>query len=288
MCEDPKKNKAVAQTGAIAAGKGGECVEQLDILVNEICKRVQERLDALDMQGGRISEASDKPKLLILTQEHGTICHEALECPKLAEYYQTECALLKEYACDMQDYEAVIAYNLTNEALGKIANGIFDNGYTRLFGTALLTGKKIFIPEEEVELFRYRNQAPILYYRRLEENLKLLRGSGVVIAANKDLQSLILTGQPGESSSERTVVAEKPAAAPEKPVVSEEQPEAEQKEICISKKVITEKDITAAHGEKALVVVVQPKAILTDLAKEYAKKHRMTIVRRDPASSQRG
>lgn len=75
--------------------------------------------------------------------------------------------------------EGVIAFTLTNEALGKIANGIFDTDYTRRFGTALLLGKRIFIAEEEVELYRYKDTAPAGYYSRLEENLKFLQQNGV-------------------------------------------------------------------------------------------------------------
>lgn len=249
----------------------------IDALVSEICKRVQERVDAYEAQEDKCSssQADDMPKLLILTGAHGTICHEALECPKLAEYYKAECALLKEYDCDLAKYEAVIAYTMTNEALGKIANGIFDSGYTRLFGEALLSGKKIFLPEEEIELFKYRDKAPALYYRRLEENLKLLQQSGVVIASNNEIQSLILTGQPAAAKEAANCCVAPAEAAPGK-------------EIVISKRVITEKDVTAAHGEKATAIVVGPKAILTDLAREYANKRRITILRQDSSSSVRG
>ena len=74
------------------------------------------------------------------------------------------------------DFESVMkqANTAWNEALGKIANGIFDTDYTRRFGTALLLGKRIFIAEEEVELYRYKDTAPAGYYSRLEENLKFL------------------------------------------------------------------------------------------------------------------
>ena len=89
--------------------------------------------------------------------ETGCSFSPVLESKKLAECYRVECALLKEEDCDVASYEGVIAFTLTNEALGKIANGIFDTDYTRRFGTALLLGKRIFIAEEEVELYRYKD-----------------------------------------------------------------------------------------------------------------------------------
>lgn len=230
----------------------------IDTLVSEICRRVQDKMEAFEEQEARCksSQGQVNPKLLILTRAHGTRCHEALESSRLAEYYELDCALQEDYDCDIACYEAVIAYNLSNEVLGKIANGIFDNGYTRLFGEALLSGKKVFLPREEVELYQYRDKAPALYYKRLLSNLKLLMDSGVVIAPNQELQTIILTGNPGSNIPE-------------------------EKEICIAKHIITEKDITAAHEERAEVIAVDIKAILTDLAKEYANKQKIAIVRKD-------
>lgn len=242
----------------------------IDALVSEICRRVQERMESYETQEINCgnSQCQEKPKLLILNSAHGTSCHELLESPRLTEYYDTDCALLKEYDCDMTCYEVVIAYDLSNESLGKIANGIFDNGYTHLFGKALLSGKKIFLPEEEVELYQYRKKSPKLYYQRLSANLKLLQDSGVVIAPNWEIQNLILTGRPPDGESE----ANCSGGLENRDVV--------QREMCISKHIITEKDIAAARGEKAEIIKVEPRAILTDLAKEYADKQKIMILRR--------
>ncbi|MBS6195933.1 MAG: hypothetical protein KH828_10190 [Clostridiales bacterium] len=240
----------------------------IDALVNEICKRVQEKIDSAEKQ----QAADERPRILILTNAHGTDCHETLECPVLGEYYRTECTLMKNYECDMEDYEAVIAYTLTNEALGKIANGIFDDGYTRLFGKAVLSGKKIFIPEEEVELYRYKTSAPAAYYERIEAGLKLLLKSGVVIAKKKELQALILNGQ----------------EAPEVSAEPETDKKAEAREQYFFKRVITEKDVTSADRDKVEILVIDNKAILTDLAREYVSKRKMTIVRQELSSAKRG
>lgn len=52
------------------------------------------------------------------------------------------------------------------------------------------------------------------------------------------------------------------------------------KEVAFEKRVITEKDIVAARGGGASVVRVAERAILTDLAKEYAQAHEIVIERR--------
>ncbi len=237
----------------------------IDALINAIYDKVQERITAQESSGSCETDGCyhEKPKFLILADAHGDICHQALECPVLGRYYQMECALLMDCCCDITDYEAVLAYTMTNENLGKIACGIIDSDYTRLFSQALLAGRKIFVPEDEIELFRYRETAPAAYYARMEDNVKLLQDSGVIIAPNRELQACILDGKTPSS---------------EPPCLPQE-PGQEEREFVISKRVITERDLIAAKEQKVCCVVVNQKAILTDLAKDYAGKQRITIQR---------
>ena len=102
-----------------------------DALISEICRRVMEKAAALEAQG----QDTAKPKILILTEKHGEICHETLENQILTGKYQTECALLKGYDCKAEDYEAILVYTLSNVALGKLAAGIFDCPFTRILGS---------------------------------------------------------------------------------------------------------------------------------------------------------
>lgn len=242
----------------------------MDALIDEICRRVQQKIQALE------TAAEDtRPAILILTPDHGTACHEMLESRELAECYRTECALLKEYQCRPADYEAVVAYGMSNEALGKIAHGIFDDGYTRLFGESLLAGKKIYLAEEEIELHRYRDTAPKAYYGCLKGNLEMLVHSGVTVAPRTQISDLILHG-----TAEHAEAPAGPSRDCEVPV----QEECGGKEAVLDKKVITEKDMIALGNDKVQKVTVGEKAILTDLAREYASKHRITVLRRGTSS----
>lgn len=297
----------------------------MDALVSEICRRVQEKIADLEGKPAERPEGA-RPKLLILTAEHGTSCHDMLENGRLLECYDTECALLADYRCRVEEYEAVIAYTMTNEALGKIAHGIFDSGYTRLFGEALLAGKKIFLAEEDVELYRSRQSAPKPYYGCLEANLELLKASGVVIAPQERIPELILHGEActqtpsrdeekgcgpkacgDEACAHRECGGQKQrpehcgdegvkgpqgggsgSGRPEKAAVPEAPAEeAPVKEAAIVKKIITEKDMIALGNDKVQSVLVGERAILTDLAKEYAARHKITIRRRDISSEKR-
>lgn len=232
-------------------------------LLNEICKRVQEKLKEAQAKANTTEEEKEAlPSLLVLTEDHGTICHETLEHTELAGYYCMECAMLTDYQCCMKDYEGVVLYTLSNEALGKVAHGILDNGFTRLLGQALLEGKKIYAAREGIELYRYANTAPKAFYQRLEENLQLLTDSGMVIAPHEHMADLILHGAGKEEKQEL-------------------------KEAALDKKIITEKDMIALGNQRIKRVLIQEKAILSDLAKEYAKKHKMLIERREISSGKR-
>ena len=80
-------------------------------LVDEIVARVNAKMEETECAAPCACEDA-KPGLLVLTQEHGCVCHEMLESAKLLEYYRTECALMKEYQCDIAAYEAVILFDL--------------------------------------------------------------------------------------------------------------------------------------------------------------------------------
>lgn len=243
-----------------------------DLLLQEICKRVQEKLQTIEQE--------TLPSILVLTEDHGSLCHETLENSKLCQYYRMECALLAQYQCSIENYEAVVVYTMSNEALGKIAHGIFDNGFTRLFGHALLEGKKIYLSQEGIELYRYKNTAPQAFYQRLEENLELLKKSGVIITAHSQIAEQILNGQ------SENCLCEEEAAAEEQPVCLENRQE-EVTETVLDKKIITEKDMIPLGHQHIRQVVIREKAILSDLAKEYAAKHNILIQRRDISSGKR-
>lgn len=126
-----------------------------------------------------------KPGLLILTQEHGVDCHAKLEDPRLQERYGTQCALMADYAVDIADVEVVILYQLSIEALCKLSSGLCDTPYTRLAQRAILSGKRIYVPTQEVELLQ-NNTMPAAYRAMLQKKLELLEACGLRILPAAD------------------------------------------------------------------------------------------------------
>lgn len=235
-------------------------------IVDEILRRVAEK----------ISEAegccAGKPGLLILTQDHGTDCHATLESEALKASYRTDCALMHHYEVDLDDYAAVVLFNLSCDAMAALASGACDTAYTRLASKAILSGKKVYVPTEEVELYQYKETAPAAYYNMMQQKLDLLVASGVVICARASLEQVILGSE---------TPAPVPAAAPVSAAPACDAPVAcsEVKEVRIDKRVLTEKDLIEANMDGVTKVYIGEKTIITALAKDAAKDRGMTIVR---------
>lgn len=236
----------------------------MNTLIDQILARVAEKVSQAEATPCGCTD-NGKPKLLILTREHGEHCHQMLESEALRVRYDTACALLQDYQVDMAGYEAVLLYGLSNDALGKIAAGVCDTPFTSLAAQAILMGKRIFVPTEEVELYRYASTAPAAYYAMMEEKLKLLTASGVVICSKANLESAVLSGAPV------------PACGPCSPISAA--PKCAGKECRLSKRVVTERDISAAKESGASRLVISAKTILTDLARDMAKARGIEIVR---------
>jgi len=161
-----------------------------NLLVEEILARVSEHL-ANDNVNGEKNPVKDKAKLLVLTECHGTNCHDLLDNSNLQKNYHMECALERGHNCNVADYEAVVLYNLSIDALGKLASGICDTPYISLATKAILMGKKIFVPNEEVELYSYKDTTPYTYYSMMNEKLKRLSNSGVIFCKKEDIEKFI-------------------------------------------------------------------------------------------------
>lgn len=172
---------------------------------------------------------------------------------------------MQDYQVDMDNCEVVILYCLSNEVLGKLASGIYDTPYTQLASQAILSGKKVYVPMERIELYRYATTAPAPYYAMLQEKLALLEESGVVICPQEELEDYIL--------NEKKV----PACKQEKP--AEVKPVAAQKEYRLTKRVITERDVSEACTAKATCIRIPANSIVTDLAKDFARSRDISLIR---------
>ena len=266
-----------------------------DALVEEVYRRVMEKIRALEASNGSTAAFSDKPKMLVLTLPGGTDRDKVLTCPDLNMRYQTELAIDKNYNCVLLGYDVVMAMDLSNDTIKKVGEGMCDDGYSRLLSQALISGKKVFIPAETVEMWKYQNHDSPLLYRTLEKDLDQMRQHGATIAHMADIVKM-LNGQeatgscsyasapcPAPAPQQFVINASANAAAPApvrsiEPSITECTP-VPAKEISFFKRCITRKDVVAAEHEGATVLIVSENAIITDVARERIAKNGLTVVR---------
>lgn len=229
-------------------------------LVREIVARVSAYLEA---------GSHEKQKLIILNHKSEELCQSAFRCPKLNAYYELDCAMLNGYETDMEAAAGVMVFDLTNDQLSRITAGICDSPYASVVEKALLLNKPVFVPREEVELLQYDTGTP--YGQMMLEKLRLLEKLGVIIAPYDQLLPIVLdkTGNAGAGMEAPSACSEIKAAVTELLV----------KEEACPKKLITEKDLVTARREGYTRLLIEKRAIVTDLAKEYAHNHGIELMR---------
>lgn len=259
-----------------------------DVLIDEILKRVKKKLAECEPAAAAGAPAccaapaaeDARPRVLILAREHGEVCHQLLESAELNRYFSVACASQTADCC-VKNYEAVIAFGLSLEDLGKIANGIFDDDYRKTVGMALLFGKKVFMPEEKVSLLNLGNTAPTAFYRSLEEMLRVLRNSGLTLVPGEKLAAAVIAGIPHNAKFSPAVFSGgyeplvKPAAkaALIAPAVGET--------TVYTKRVLTERSVKAAAQDGVAEIRLPENAIVTDLARDSAAKFNIRLVKEE-------
>lgn len=229
-------------------------------LVDEIVVRVLAKIAEED--GSPC--ALPKKKLLIITQNHGEKCHKIYESPVLAKYFQIDCAQLAEGEVAVADYDAAILFDLTSSALAEISCGFALSRFSQLAASLILSGKQIYVPYQEVELFKYKESAPAVYYAMMKSKLDFLAACGVIFCDYDKLEEVVCAGACSPAAD----------AAPCRIAVN-----AQGKELTLTKRVINESDVKAAGRDFVKTIYIGAKTIVTDLAADYAHERGITLVR---------
>lgn len=264
----------------------GETVENKE-MIEQIVARVAEKLALTGdtVTADQVMEAlagpAALPGLLVLTQDHGCDCHVLLESGRIKEKFHTCCALMQEYEVELDKIDTVVLFNLTTDAMCKIVSGITDTPYTKLAAKALLLGKKLYVPREEVELYQYPMGGLGSYQCMMQAKLTKLVSWGLKICPMAQLEDFILE----ENAAEETCSCCKPEktekcedALVDTACISSMPAETE-KEITFTKKVITERDIIEANRDNVKVIRITERNILTALAKDAASARNIRLIK---------
>ena len=202
---------------------------------------------------------------LILTEHH---CEECAVEKLDSELCKVTCALAQNYEVNVDDFDSIVLYNMTNSNLFKIANGCTDNKFLALAAEAILKGKRVIMVKEEVEILKYEETAPKALYNNIYKNLQILLDSGVKLVSAEDVKDVFCEGAdaPAEPAREEVKAVEAASA----PVAAAPKAESDDSVLVLTKRVITERDIREAAAKHYKKVQLPEKPVITYLAKDTA------------------
>lgn len=202
---------------------------------------------------------------LLLTEHH---CEECAAEKLDSDLCKVTCALAQNYEVNVDDFDSIVLYNMTNSNLFKIANGCTDNKFLALAAEAILKGKRVIMVKEEVEILKYEETAPKALYNNIYKNLQILLDSGVKLVSAEDVKDVICEGAdaPAEPAREEGKAVEAASA----PVAAAPKAESDDSVLVLTKRVITERDIREAAAKHYKKVQLPEKPVITYLAKDTA------------------
>lgn len=227
-----------------------------DSLVDEIARRVIERIGGREIAAGsntgNIGLTGQKAAALVLSCRNAGRYRAQLGSLAVSHRYEIDYLCANERQVDISRYEAVVLLDLSLDALAEMACGTADRGYSLLAEKALLLGKRIIVPRQEVELFRFKDTAPERYYKMMLEKLNFLTDSGVVFCEADELEAQLLSQNAPKAACE----------------------------LELNRSLITEADVKSAATDGTVCLLVHKNALITALAADCAKQHAITIKRK--------
>ena len=209
--------------------------------------------------------------LLLLTEDHGTDCHALLESRELAGAYHVECALLSDYKINMEQVDTVILFHLTCANLSKLCSGMADTPYLKTALQAVMSGKRILVSSDEIEYLQYEKSMPAPMWKRMSGELDFLKSCGVRVVPEDKLISAVMdrtADKAGGTALHNREEMPLPAERSSRADCCEER----EREISISRKVVTERDVMEAGRIGAVCIRTKKGCIITDLASEAAMR----------------
>ncbi len=158
--------------------------------------------------------------------------------------------------------QSIYIKNLTIDALVEIALGCTTTPATKLVRTAIMQGVSLYTTVDDIELYSYKETANKNYYSQFNGYLEFLKNSGLTVAESQPALYAMLS-QNAETPSFCTPSVCAPSVA-----------------LTFERKVLTEQALTKLRLDSGITdIAIGEKTIVTDLAKDYAQKHNISIAR---------
>jgi len=244
----------------------------MDLLIELAVKAVKSYL----VSEGIPVESAPKPRkrwALVLTEDHcSDYCSKEKNSSDICE---VTCALMENYDVDIDCYDTVVLYDMTNANLFKLANGCTDSKFLSLAAEAVLKGKRVLMVKEDVEILKYQDSPAKALYANIYKNLQILLDSGVELIAKEDLRDALQ--QDGDAPAAKEIAAAPAAVVPAQASVPASVPD-DGPIYEITKKVITERDIKEAAAQHVKKIKLPAKPLITSLALDTARDLEIELV----------
>ncbi|MDD6153994.1 MAG: hypothetical protein PUB39_00255 [Eubacteriales bacterium] len=250
----------------------------LEKLIAEIVRRVEYAILKVE------SAKEDKPKILVISKAVNKGVSDLENNQRLTSCFDVDGFDSEGQPVDLESYKKVVIADLDNESLSKLTLGIFDNPYLKLIGSCIMQGKDISIVEDDIEFLKYRKTAPKSFLDMFSNKLNTLKDWGmdvrslddlvVTLCSNPDKLCSASIGGGGDVAVQREEALKeekKPAAAPQPAKADEPVDEV------FKRRVLTETDVIGARMDSRTEILISPRTIITEVAKDCAHKNGIKI-----------
>jgi len=232
-----------------------------DKLVDQITQKVAQEIDSM---GSPQENIAQKPKLLLACCGQSDICKSLMDDSRLRAVFAMEYVDINAEGGGGENFDTLVLCDLSCEDMAKIAYGIADGGCAGIAVKAVLSDKCVYVAKEGVELFKYKGCAPKLYYNMMLDKLNLMDEYGIKFFGCGQLAEKILKGNTGSCAAVKC---------------DDNSPDVSRQRV-LEKKLVTEKDVVSACTEGYSALLVDERAIITDLAREQAKSRDICIIKK--------
>lgn len=244
-----------------------------DKLIELITKEVMKKLNKVGIE----LQSLEEQKILFLGSKEDS-AYKVYEDGLSALGYKIQTTEEKE---NIKDYVAVIMPSLSIKELSNLALGLPNGLNEEIIIEAIMNGVPVYLREEEIEYKKYSNTANKVFFKMYIEYENKLKDFGINIKNTDNILNLIKEGKAKKKNT--SVKSEENIKVNNIEEVNAET----SKEISIennvytisSNRLISENDMTNLYRKGIRTVNVPKKALITPLAKDFARINHIEIIR---------
>lgn len=247
-------------------GKDNMDYEKLvEFLVDEIYKRIQE-------ENSKSNSLEKRKSIVVIGESNVSFYREALKGFDINPL-TSEC----------KDCDILLISKLCIKGLSNIAQGTCTTKAENFVLEMLLKGKKVYILEDGIEYRKYKNTAPKVLYNKYIKFEEELLAYGIEVIDDLNRISIESKDEKVSFSGIKEEISKNLCLCSENKVEGKKDLDttaiADEFTINLSnKKLVSESDLRKPHINGVRTLIVDKKAIITPLAKDYIRINNLNVV----------